>query len=56
VREWARAHGVAVSGRGRLSQRVVRQYQAAQDGTAGGDDSVAAEEEVVGAVDHADGG
>ena len=56
VREWARAHGVAVSARGRLSREVVRQYQEAQDGTAGGDHGDTAEEEPSGAVDQVDGG
>ena len=48
VREWARADGVAVSARGRLSQRMLRQYQEAQGGTADGDHGVAAEGEPVG--------
>ena len=32
VREWAAAHGIAVSPRGRISAEVVAQYEAAQPG------------------------
>ena len=45
VREWARAHGLNVSDRGRLAADVVRQFQEATGGDSASADGAGAADE-----------